>query len=108
MYTSLNIDIETHKFTEIIKGGDKVIVLFSDDGTTITKETHSFTSVNGSNVKGFLELGMGIETITVETASGDWENRYELDYSSDTESADVNAPTEEEVTENASEELVSE
>jgi hypothetical protein len=82
MYTSLNISIAPHKFTEIINGGDKVIVLFSDDGTTITKETHQFSTVSNKDVIGFLESGMGIETITIETASGDWENRYELEYDS--------------------------
>lgn len=83
MFTSLNINIEPHKYLEIIKGGDKVIVLYSDDGSTIAKETHNFTTITSSDVKGFLEQGMMIETITTETATGNWDQRYELEFSFD-------------------------
>ena len=86
--TSLNYNVEPHKYLEILRGGDKVIVLYSDDGSLITKEIHAFNSA--PQTKGFVEPGMIIESITTEQASGSWEDRYELDY------VDPNAPAEEE------------
>ena len=75
---SLNYNIESHKYLEIINGGDKTIVLFSDDGSTSTKETHQFSAVSKDN--GFLEAGMTIRSVTTEKATGSWEDRYVLEY----------------------------
>lgn len=76
----LNYNVETHKYLEILKGGDKTIVLFSDDGTTINKETHQFHVCVKDN--GIVEAGMVICTITKEQATGTWEERYTLNYES--------------------------
>ena len=85
---NLNFNVEPHKYLEVIKGADTVIVLFSDDGSTIKKEVHTFSTVAAGDAVGFLEPGMIIENITNFTASGDWEDRYELEYTDDAEEAD--------------------
>lgn len=100
---SLNYNIESHKYLEIISGGDKTIVLFSDDGSTITKETHQFSSVSKNN--GFLEAGMTVRSVTTEKATGSWEDRYVLEYSQEdaTEAAADEAPIPEEPAEETAE-----
>lgn len=92
MYTSLtlNYNIEPHKYLEVIRDGNEVTVLYSDDGSLITKQTHVFSI---PPAKGFVKVGATRETITVETATGSWENRYELDYTTETET-DEETPAE--------------
>lgn len=72
-------NIEPHKYLEVIEQDNNFIILFSDDGSTITRETHTYEIV--SKGIGFLEKGSVVETIKTETASGSWEDRYELEYS---------------------------
>lgn len=81
MYTQLSIQIPPHKYLEVINSGEEVIVLYSDDGSTIFKETHTFSCPNAPI--GFLTIGSTVETIITESASGSWDDRYTLDYTSD-------------------------
>lgn len=73
-------NVDSHKYLEIIEQDNKYILLYSDDGATITKETHTY-DIN-DQVIGFLEKGAIVESVTIETASGSWADRYTLDYSS--------------------------
>lgn len=82
MYTQLSYQIAQHKYLEIINSGETVIVLYSDDGTTIFKETHTFTCPRSPI--GFLTVGSTVETIVTESASGSWDDRYNLEYTADT------------------------
>ncbi len=83
-----NRPVESHPYLEIIEQDNSFIILFSDDGTNITKETHTYDIVEKGI--GFLKKGSVVESVTTETASGSWEDRYELEYSSS-----LSAPTEE-------------
>ena len=74
---NLNHNVESHKYLEVIRGSDTEILLYSDDGSTIKK------AVTSADAIGMLEKGMVIETVTNYTASGTWEQRYELDYIDD-------------------------
>lgn len=80
---NLNHNVESHKYLEVIRGSDTEILLYSDDGSTIKKEVHTFKTVTSADAIGMLEKGMVIETVTNYTASGTWEQRYELDYVDD-------------------------
>lgn len=80
---NLNHNVESHKYLEVIRGSDTEILLYSDDGSTIKKEVHTFKTVTSADAIGMLEKGMIIETVTNYTASGTWEQRYELDYIDD-------------------------
>lgn len=84
---SLNHNVESHKYLEVIRGSDTEILLYSDDGSTIKKEVHTFKAVTSADAIGMLEKGMIIETVTNYTASGTWEQRYELDYIDDAASS---------------------
>lgn len=77
---NLNFNVEPHKYLEVIRGDDTIIVLYSDDGSTIEKEVHTFSNVTAADAVGFLTAGMVIETVTNFTATGSWDERYELDY----------------------------
>lgn len=80
---NLNYNVESHKYLEVIRGSDTEILLYSDDGSTIKKEVHTFKTVTSADAIGMLEKGMVVETITNYTAFGTWEQRYELDYVDD-------------------------
>ena len=80
-FLQLNYNVAAHDKLEIIKGNDTVILLYKD-GDTITKETHSMKVITKDDAKGFLTVGSMVEEVTVETASGNWDDRYTLEYSS--------------------------
>ena len=57
---NLNFNVEPHKYLEVIRGDDTIIVLYSDDGSTIEKEVHTFSNVAAGDAVGFLKPGMVI------------------------------------------------
>ena len=73
-----NRNIEAHKYLEIIEQDNSFIILFSDNGSTITKETHKYEITDES--VGFLQKGSVVESVTIETATGSWDDRYSLEY----------------------------
>lgn len=79
-------NIESHKFLEVIEQDNTFIILFSDDGSNITRETHTYELTELGI--GFLNKGSVVESIKVETASGSWEDRYELEYSDSSSTSD--------------------
>ena len=98
-WLSLNYNVEPRKYLEILRGSDTVIVLYSDDGTTIFKETHTFSLASSGPQSGFVKSGMSIESITVEQATGSWDDRYTLEYgNSDSTSDETNIPEDEDST----------
>lgn len=83
-------NVESHKFLEVIEQNNSFIILFSDDGTNITKEIHTYEIVEKGI--GFLDKGSVVESVTTETASGSWEDRYELEYSDSSSTSDPSTP----------------
>lgn len=84
---SLNFNVDSHKYLEVIRGADTIIVLYSDNGSTIKKEVHTYTTVTAADAIGMLEQGMVVESVTNYTATGTWDQRYELEYTNDADAS---------------------
>ena len=71
-------NVGTHKYSEIIEQDNSYILLFSDDGSAITRETHTYDIAYAQT--GFLKKGSVVESVKTETATGSWDERYTLEY----------------------------
>ena len=71
------------KCVELISGADVQIRFMADSATgstTITKEVHRNSVVDQVTANDVLEVGMTIETVLTYTATGNWDDRYTLEY----------------------------